>query len=658
MPGYIIIGGKGAVVGGIGGVGTLGNITLGTPVVTVGADMTQIRIPYTPPTPLGDFDRVYLFLQDGGFNEVPFYNNGVLEAGADEEYATHVGPGAQPQSKGVRFHIALDWTLVIMHPTPRETRRWRIIAVSGSEIRMNELPSSPFVDVTVSPPVSSPPPTVGVGDERAPQAASISALNGSDGWVNGVRYRTDSGGQQHWQFGFTWTNDAGPRYGQLGGYQVWIEYSDGARTSHASVDREDLRYESPLWPVGAAAPFTIYLNPFDTSGRENTIVPGHTKHVHVVVSPQVGGPGVEYAANVAGASVEVQTGHTVDGIARWRLVPKFTPPGDSRWGGIYLVLRPASGADVELGPFVGPGAATDWFPMGSAITYTVWFVSQDTNNRRNSIVDGTTPKQMGVTITPGVGQIAGGRLLAGSVSTDKLDSNQIDVGGGGGKPGKFRVFDSLGVNIGWIGTDGGNSGAWFQTMRVGGSSYATGKLRADSSGNLSIDDAVITLTSGSVSLTLNPNASGGKMIRLVDSSKAWEGYLSNDFIAYEGTVLNGSSVSGTNGSAMAPGLLSISRNGISRGFIGIVPNTTDSILSLADPAGTSRFFVNGGSSPFIQLSGQTVLVTRRTGWSTATGTATRSSFDTATVTLPQLAERVKALIDDLHANAGHGLIGA
>ena len=34
-------------------------------------------------------------------------------------------------------------------------------------------------------------------------------------------------------------------------------------------------------------------------------------------------------------------------------------------------------------------------------------------------------------------------------------------------------------------------------------------------------------------------------------------------------------------------------------------------------------------------------------WEDATGTATRTAFDTATVTLPQLAERLKALLDDL-----------
>lgn len=40
------------------------------------------------------------------------------------------------------------------------------------------------------------------------------------------------------------------------------------------------------------------------------------------------------------------------------------------------------------------------------------------------------------------------------------------------------------------------------------------------------------------------------------------------------------------------------------------------------------------------------------GWALPTGTQTRTTFNTATVTLPQLAERVFALLYDLHA-AGH-----
>ena len=42
------------------------------------------------------------------------------------------------------------------------------------------------------------------------------------------------------------------------------------------------------------------------------------------------------------------------------------------------------------------------------------------------------------------------------------------------------------------------------------------------------------------------------------------------------------------------------------------------------------------------------------GWGTPTGTLTRTTFDTATVTLAQLAERVAALISDL--KTGHQLL--
>lgn len=56
----------------------------------------------------------------------------------------------------------------------------------------------------------------------------------------------------------------------------------------------------------------------------------------------------------------------------------------------------------------------------------------------------------------------------------------------------------------------------------------------------------------------------------------------------------------------------------------------------------------------LEIDGDTVLGPRSAGWSAATGTADRTTFDTAAVTLEELAQRVKALLDDLTA---HGLIG-
>ncbi len=65
-----------------------------------------------------------------------------------------------------------------------------------------------------------------------------------------------------------------------------------------------------------------------------------------------------------------------------------------------------------------------------------------------------------------------------------------------------------------------------------------------------------------------------------------------------------------------------------------------------------RLTVN--TSNQLAINGTQVLTTRRTGWAAATGTATRSTFATSTVTTAVLAEHVKALIDDLIT---HGIIG-
>jgi hypothetical protein len=66
-------------------------------------------------------------------------------------------------------------------------------------------------------------------------------------------------------------------------------------------------------------------------------------------------------------------------------------------------------------------------------------------------------------------------------------------------------------------------------------------------------------------------------------------------------------------------------------------------------SGTGQF---GGA---LSISGVQVVGGRRGGWGAPSGTATRTGFDTATATTGQLAERLKALIDDLTA---HGLIGS
>lgn len=79
--------------------------------------------------------------------------------------------------------------------------------------------------------------------------------------------------------------------------------------------------------------------------------------------------------------------------------------------------------------------------------------------------------------------------------------------------------------------------------------------------------------------------------------------------------------------------------------------TAANVLALA--TGDSFNLVGGGGA--YQYAGTQVVGSRKTGWANPTGTATRTTFATSSVTLPLLAERVKALIDDLMT---HGLLGA
>lgn len=62
------------------------------------------------------------------------------------------------------------------------------------------------------------------------------------------------------------------------------------------------------------------------------------------------------------------------------------------------------------------------------------------------------------------------------------------------------------------------------------------------------------------------------------------------------------------------------------------------------------------SANYYDADGSQVVSTRVTGWQLPTGTLTKTTFDTATVTLPQLAQRVYAIISALKDS--HGLIGA
>lgn len=129
--------------------------------------------------------------------------------------------------------------------------------------------------------------------------------------------------------------------------------------------------------------------------------------------------------------------------------------------------------------------------------------------------------------------------------------------------------------------------------------------------------------------------------------------------ASTGAASLGSTAGSVSVSAGGGGAINFQTNGTNRWTI----DSTGRLSAIADGSydignvagGRVRTIYQNGSTVVVNASGTKVLGVQQTGWTTdPTGTLTRTTFDSTTVTLANLAARVAALIVDLRT---HGLVG-
>lgn len=417
-----------------------GNVTLvGLPTLSAlpasaqGVVNVQVTIPYTPPSPLGTFEAlfVYLFAPDditgdaiggtGGTGPTGSPNSvmagGLIVAADSSQYA--VASSVSPASKGVLVdklgYDPANLLISFSYPMPAAAQTWRLYAVSASPTVQNALvkadqPSpTPNVAFVVDPAVIGSGGSTGVsGAEYAPNALTLNLLPGSP------FYGVDAGGQSGWQFGITWTNSVSdPLYSKLGGYDVILQGPDGKLKALNTVQRSggvqnasQPEYISPVLPIPANpnSVYTIYLLPMDWNRNVNTLTPA-TAFCQVTVSFPSGSSGQENAPIVQGFAVS-EVGYITNGSGQYvyRFIAYWTPPGDPRYGGVHLYritpVLTAPGSDVSGQTQGAPNPSvpgqqmyvmdfTD-FPTITG-TWEFYALSTDTNNNANTFQLGVTP---------------------------------------------------------------------------------------------------------------------------------------------------------------------------------------------------------------------------------------------------------------------------
>jgi hypothetical protein len=421
----------------------------------------------------------------------------------------------------------------------------------------------------------------------------------------------------------------------------------------------------------------------NTDGRNPAV--GTPSATISVSPPSAGTAGTEWTSHVTGASFAAATVTASDGTTQQRITATFTAPSDVTWGGVELrvysgatllastsatpspiaVVIPSpdsvTSVSAKLVSFdvngrtntevagtpqntlsIGSAAGTldlrKYLPASSDL-FTISggkIIVAASQITETAIASGaiSTPKLQANAITSNeiaanaviAGKIAtnavtAGTILAGAVTTAKLDATEISVGGGGSKPGKFGVYNASGSQIGFIGVESGNEGGWFKTLSVGGTSYSGGILKADGSGNVTINGATLTLNLNSTVAEIANGAAFGynNGLRVYSTTSGQESpvMIAPGVIQIGNTLTTGTKFF-LNGSFGANTSMNVyDSNAAER--VRLTAFTTGAILRLY---GSSTSFASYASDSVVLLSGGSFSVGAATGVTASTSVLT------------------------------------
>jgi hypothetical protein len=629
--------GGNVVIGAVGGSGgstppptAAGNVTLGTPSSAYNTDGNlEVTESYTPPGTLGTFKGVHWFA------EVPDQQGaGKLTAdGATPWDGTLQAKGNNTDNRidlGRRDYDPNELTQNFDLPPVTQNQTIRLVAVSYSNLRENDYASSPSVTLAVTPDNGAP-------KILAADAYTANAIWGATPYSITAPYNLNGKLEQDINFS-TIVLPTDPKFS---GWEIWSNGWPGDANFYAhtgilhetsttiTVDAPNSIIQVTFWlrSVSIDATGTINRNPF---------VPGITPSVSITLGSSTGtvdlasaiAASIGNAMAILGAVLDVKAGGITEDLIHAFAVSE-TKLKDcaviaAKIPDFSLVNTKYANLSVD-----GPKLA---------------LLAVDSAQLANSSVKATKIDNLAV----GTAAIALLAVGTGTIALLAVDNSRI---------GNLAV-DTINIRNGAVDTaqirnlaitNGLIANAAINDAKI--SDLSAGKITAGTITAVTI--TALTCNGGAITgttLTLNSNGITTTLNNATDSNVGAQSGLKiqdNTLSIYSTTVPGGHYVVDAGGNLLA----SINKNSL--GNYGM--------LNLLDATGTGNKIVfNSNALTLVMGTGAfatQVLKTRITGWTKWTGTATRSGFATSTATLQNVAETLKALIDDLHNTAGHGLIG-
>lgn len=124
-----------------------------------------------------------------------------------------------------------------------------------------------------------------------------------------------------------------------------------------------------------------------------------------------------------------------------------------------------------------------------------------------------------------------------NLSAVKITTGTLTVGGSSAGNPQVSVLDSTNTEVAWMGVRAGISGAWFNSLYIGGSGPATAKIIALNTGAVTIDGATFTLNLNGITTAIDNSLFGGQYtgLRIEDntthSKRVQSAYFANSYNA-------------------------------------------------------------------------------------------------------------------------------